>query len=69
MTAEEIEIAKLTVEQYKELKAKAQKWDDLYDEVGEYYETYDDDGKEIPPVREGDLCDIGEAAATALGYM
>jgi hypothetical protein len=38
---------------------KARKWDKLDEEISKYYE---DDA-------EGDLCDIGEAAAAAFGYL
>ena len=48
---------------------KAKEWGDLYEEIAKYYETYTDDGEEIAPEEEGDLCDIGEVAATRLGLM
>lgn len=50
-------------------KTKADKWDKLSQEIGEYYETEGKDGEEIAPKRKGDLCDIGEVAARAFGYM
>ena len=46
---------------------RANKWDDLDEKVGKYY--FDEDGNELPDDKGGDLCDIGEAAAMALGYM
>lgn len=48
---------------------KAEKWDQLEDKIAEFYPTYDDDGEEIPAKRNGDLGTIGEAAATAFGYL
>lgn len=45
------------------LKIKADKWDKLAEEIGKYYDEYSEESKE------GDLCDIGEKAASAFGYI
>lgn len=44
----------------RELKAKADKWDSLEAEITKIYEGPED---------EGDLCDIGEKAAMAFGFL
>jgi hypothetical protein len=46
---------------------KANKWDDLDEKISKYY--VDENGDEIPDSEGGDLCDIGEAAARAFGYL
>lgn len=51
------------------IRSKAEKWDELSDRIGKFYETYDDDGNEIEAEEEGDLMDIGEVAATLTGYL
>ena len=50
-------------------KLKAEKWDNLCNTIQEFY--CDDTGEynEENPVRKGDLCDIGEVAAYATGWM
>jgi len=45
--------------EYLVLKAKAEKWDNLDAELAECYEEDS----------ESDLCDIGEKAAIAFGYL
>ena len=40
--------------------AKANRWDELNEQIGEFYEDEDS---------EGDLCDIGEITASMLGYL
>ena len=40
--------------------AKANRWDELNEQIGEFYEDEDS---------EGDLCDIGELCAIHLGYL
>jgi hypothetical protein len=52
-----------TPEEIAEWKEKAGKWDDLDGKIGKYYP--EEEGEEC----RGDLCDIGEAAAIAFGYM
>jgi len=41
-----------------EMKTKAQRWDELKENIDIAYRNY-----------EGDLCDIGEMAARAFGYL
>lgn len=55
--------------EFTSIKSKAERWDALDTEIGKYYPTYDDEDEEIEPQEEGDLSDIGEAAARAFGYM
>lgn len=53
----------ISEKEYNELKLKASKWDALDVKLAEIYnEDYDVD-------QEVDLCDIGEIAATAFGYL
>ena len=56
---------KPTPSQIKEWKLKAEKWDKLGDEIAKYYEGENNEDPEM----EGDLCDIGEAAAMAFGWL
>lgn len=58
-----------TKEQIEAWKQKAEKWDKLEAEVLAYYETYDEEGNELEPEKEGDLGDIGEVAARAFGFL
>jgi hypothetical protein len=46
---------------------KARKWDELDKKIGSFY--VDDEGNELPEDQGGDLGDIGEAAASAFGYL
>lgn len=48
------------------LKIKANKWDLLDEEIGKFYNDFDEDEDED---YEGSLLDIGEAAAIAFGYL
>jgi len=48
-----------------EVFAKAENWDKLDAEIGVFYENEDDEDFED----DGNLCDIGEAAAIAFGYL
>lgn len=50
-----------------EWKEKAEKWDALEDKISKFY--FDDDGEEKEDDDGGDLCDIGEAAAMAFGFL
>jgi len=59
----------IKTEEYESLKRKANAWNKLVADIGEFYEDYNDDGIEIPPKREGDLGDIGLVAAEATGYL
>lgn len=51
----------ITEEEYLKLKTKAEKWDALDDRIATFYSSHPDE--------EGDLIDIGEAAAEAFGYL
>lgn len=57
-----------TKEQIEAWKSKAEKWDALNAEIGQYYE-YDDNGEPLYDEDEADLCTIGEIAAIHLGYL
>jgi len=56
---------KITQQQINEWRHKAEKWDKLNKQIGKYYNGENNE----PPEKNGDLCDIGEAAATAFGYL
>lgn len=56
-----------TQKQIKEWKRKAERWDALDDEVAKFY--FDAEGNDLEGDEGGDLCHIGEAAASALGYL
>lgn len=51
-------------EQIAEWERKAGLWDHLRNRIAKFYENDDDDCEP-----EGDLCDIGEIAATELGFL
>lgn len=53
-----------TEEQILEWKNKAEKWDALDEQLSTYYLQVDDGETD-----EADLCDIGETAAAAFGYL
>lgn len=59
----------LTTEEYLELKRKADKWDALGKTIAKMYVT--EDGEDVDPYSDDgyDLCDIGEAAASAYGWL
>jgi len=52
----------LTTEEYNKLKRKAQKWDELSKKIEKFYP---EDESEVV----GDLCDIGEVAVSAFGFL
>jgi hypothetical protein len=52
-----------------ELRAKAEKWDKLGEEIAKYYTNSNGDYDEENPEEDGDLCSIGEVAATAFGWI
>jgi hypothetical protein len=54
-----------TTEQIEQWKAKAEKWDALAARIEKYY--VNEDGEESE--EGGDLCDIGEEAAMAFGWL
>lgn len=55
-----------TEEQIQQWKRKAEKWDELDEKIGRFYDGEEDNEEEGI---EGDLCDIGEVAAMAFGYL
>lgn len=57
-----------TKEQIEAWEAKAEKWDELEEEIGHCYEC-DDDGEPLYDDDEVDLITIGEIAASAFGYL
>jgi hypothetical protein len=56
---------KPTIKEIEEWKKKAEKWDKLGEKIAKYYEG--ENGEE--PEEAGDLCDIGEQACIAYGWM
>lgn len=54
---------------YDAAKRKADKWDALDESIGKFYPELDEDGDAPEGEKDGDLIDIGEAAARAFGYM
>lgn len=46
---------------------RAEKWNALDSQIYKFY--FDDEGEELPEDEGGDLFDIGEIAAAALGYL
>jgi len=48
-------------------KTKAECWDKLGDKIAKFYA--DENGDMLPEEDGGDLCDIGETAAMAFGYL
>ncbi|WP_366183326.1 hypothetical protein [Flavobacterium ovatum] len=64
------EIQKMFDSEINKYKKKAEKWDKLGDEIEKYYESEDEDNDDDEYDREeGNLLDIGEAAASAYGYL
>ncbi len=59
----------MTKEEAATLKSKAEKWDKLENEISEFYTDADGEYSEENPKRQGDLCDIGELAAMAFGWL
>ena len=59
----------LTLNEFEILKKKAQKYDELEDEISKFYINTDGDYDENNPEREGDLCTIGELICTHFGYL
>lgn len=51
------------------MKDKADKWDKLEAEVAKYYCNKEGEYDEDEPEEDGDLCDIGEACASAMGWL
>lgn len=56
-----------TEQQINEWKSKAEKWDALEDKIAAFY--VDENGDELDDKEGGDLCDIGEVAAAAFGFL
>jgi hypothetical protein len=64
------EIQKMFDSEINKYKKKAEKWDKLGNEIEKYYESEDEDNNDDEYDREeGNLLDIGEAAASAYGYL
>ena len=59
----------MTAEEAATLKAKAEKWDKLGEEIAKFYCDKDGEYSEDKPEASGDLCDIGEVAAMAYGWL
>jgi regulator of RNase E activity RraB len=60
---------KISQKQIEEWKRKAEKWDALDDDISKYYCNKDGEVDEDNPEKNGDLGDIGEVAARALGWL
>lgn len=60
---------KYTAEQIESWKTKAEKWDLLEAEVSKFYCNKEGEYDEENPERKGDLVEIGEEAASALGWL
>jgi len=58
-----------TKEQIEGFKHKAEKWDKLEEQISKFYADEDGEYSEDEPEQDGDLCDIGELAAIAFGFM
>lgn len=56
-----------TEQQIQEWKSKAEKWDALETKIASYY--YDENDNDLEFGQGGDLCDIGEVAAMAFGFL
>lgn len=63
------DMIQITSKELEDIQKKAEKWDKLGDKIARYYETEDEDGNEIAAEKQGDLCDIGLAAAAAYGWL
>jgi len=51
----------------REAVKKAERWDKLNEKIGKYYQEEQDE--DYNDEFEGNLCDIGETAALAFGYL
>jgi len=63
-----------TAEQIEEWKKKADKWDELDDQIAKCYcnkdgEYVDEDSDDKAEIEDADLCTIGEIAASAFGWL
>ncbi len=63
---EEFNVSK---KEYEQIKAKADKWDELESQISKLYLNKDGEYDQDNPEMEGDLLTIGEMAATALGWL
>lgn len=63
------EIVTISKHELDRLRVRNRKWEELSEEVGQYYETEDNNFDPVPPKKKGDLGDIGEIAARKLGYL
>jgi hypothetical protein len=51
------------------IEQKAKKWDELDAEISKFYINSKGEYDEENPIRKGDLGDIGEVAASKLGWL
>lgn len=61
-----------TTQQIEQWKKKAEKWDELEKQVLRCYppdEGDEEEGDETDYIKDADLCDIGEFAAKAFGFL
>lgn len=64
------EIQKMFDVEINKYKKKSEKWDKLGKEIEKYYESDDEENDDDEyDIEEGSLLDIGEAAASAYGYL
>jgi len=61
-----LDIEKTQIEKYKN---KAEKYDELMREISKFYLDEDGEFTEDNPENTGDLCDIGEIAASHFGFI
>jgi hypothetical protein len=59
----------IDLKELEEIREKAEKWDLLKQEVSKFYCDIDGEYSEENPENKGDLCDIGEVAASHLGWI
>lgn len=55
--------------EYEEIKSKSEKWDALGKQIEKFYCDESGEYSEDSPENNGDLADIGEAAAMAYGWL
>lgn len=59
----------ITKAEYEALQNKSKKWDELENKISEFYCDEQGEYSEDNPKRQGDLCDIGEVASSAFGWL
>ena len=65
LTYTDDEVIQLMEEYASEFKLKSEKWDQLDNKIGKYYEIEEDSMEE----EDGSLLEIGETACIAFGYL